>query len=169
MNYTIIALVAAFSLTLSSCHFKNEQADLIIHNAVIYTMDEAGSVHDAMAIKDGVIIAIGAEREIMNQYDAPQILDARQHAVYPGFIDGHCHFLAYGLMLQDANLVDAPSFDEMVKRVVDYAPTRISEWIIGRGWDQNDWAVNEETMTFPDRAVLDSLFPDTPVYLTRID
>lgn len=167
MKNIIVALV--FMIALSSCHFKNEQVDLIIHNAVIYTMDEASSVHDAMAIKDGVIIAIGAEREILNQYDAPQIIDARQHAVYPGFIDGHCHFLAYGLMLHDANLLGASSFDEMVKRVVDYAPTRMSEWIIGRGWDQNDWTAQEEMATFPDRAKLDSLFPNTPVYLTRID
>src|SRR5574343_999863 len=132
------------SWALTGCHFKNEQVDLIIHNAVIYTMNEAGSVHDARAIKDGIIVAIGPEREILNQYDAPKIIDARQHAVYPGFIDGHCHFLAYGLMLNDANLVDASSFDEMVKRVVDYAPTRMSEWIIGRGWDQNDWVTSDE-------------------------
>jgi predicted amidohydrolase YtcJ len=57
----------------------------------------------------------------------------------------------------------------MVKRVVDYAPMRMSEWIIGRGWDQNDWTAQEEMATFPDRAKLDSLFPNTPVYLTRID
>lgn len=167
MKNCIIAIVSLIAL--SSCHFKNEHVDLIIHNALIYTMDEAGSIHDAMAIKNGVIIAIGAEREIMNQYDAPQIIDARQQAAYPGFIDGHCHFLAYGLMLQDADLVGATSFNEMVKRVVDYAPRRMSEWVIGRGWDQNDWSATKEMATFPDRAVLDSLFPNTPVYLTRID
>lgn len=160
-----IGSVVLTALVLSSCHFGNVQADMIIHNATIYTMNEDNDIKDAMAIKDGIIVAIGPEREIMNEYDAPIIYDARKRAIYPGFIDGHCHFLAYGLMLHDANLVGAESFDEVIKRVVDYAPSRQSEWIIGRGWDQNDW----QTQQFPSKDTLDLLFPDTPVYLSRID
>lgn len=160
-----IAGACFVALALNSCHFGNVDADMIIHNAVIYTMNEDNDVKDAMAIKDGIIVAIGPEREIMNEYDAPIIYDARKRAIYPGFIDGHCHFLAYGLMLHDANLVGAESFDEVVQRVVEYAPNRQSEWIIGRGWDQNDW----KNQQFPSKDTLDVLFPDTPVYLSRID
>ena len=170
-------------ISLSSCHFGNDKVDVIVHNAVIYTMDENNTIEDALAIKDGIIVAIGPEREIMNQYDAPIVIDGRKRPIYPGFIDGHCHFLAYGLMMFDADLTGTNSFAEVLDRVKKYESTRMSEWIIGRGWDQNDWkesmklanpdlaAVPEEELEvpFPDKSILDSLYPNTPVYLTRID
>lgn len=159
----LLLLFAAFSF--AGCHFGNVKADFIIHNAVIYSLNENNDVYEAIAIRDGVVVGIGPEREIMNEFDAPIIYDARKQPVYPGFIDGHCHFLAYGLMLFDADLVGAASFDEVVQRVMKYAPGRSSEWIIGRGWDQNDW----EQSNFPTKDTLDILFPDTPVYLSRID
>jgi len=169
--------------SLSSCHFGNDKVDVIVHNAVIYTMDENNTIEDALAIKDGIIVAIGPEREIMNQYDAPIVIDGRKRPIYPGFIDGHCHFLAYGLMMFDADLTGTNSFAEVLERVKKYESTRMSEWIIGRGWDQNDWkesmklanpdlaAVPEEELEvpFPNKSILDSLYPNTPVYLTRID
>lgn len=174
-----ILLFFLLSITISSCHFGNDKVDMIIHNATIYLMDETGTTVDAMAIKDGIIVAYGPEREIMNQYDAPFIYDAAKRPVYPGFIDGHCHFLAYGLMLQDADLTGANSWNEVISIIEAYAPTRNSEWIIGRGWDQNDWISNqtiedgeniaESSLPFPDKGDLDVLFPSTPVYLTRID
>lgn len=174
MKKLIIFLL--FTSLITSCHFGNEEVDLIIHNAKIYLMDETGTTVDAVAIKDGVIVAFGPEREIMNQYDAPLIYDAQKKPVYPGFIDGHCHFLAYGLMLQDADLTGAKNWEEVLEILLKYAPTRSSEWIIGRGWDQNDWtqdtAVDADsiaTARFPEKTELDSLFPETPVYLTRID
>jgi hypothetical protein len=164
------------TLLLGSCHFGNEKVDFIIHNAKIYLMDETGTTVDAVAIKDGIIVAFGPEREIMNQYDAPLIYDAQKKPVYPGFIDGHCHFLAYGLMLQDADLTEAKNWSEVLEILQRYAPKRSSEWIIGRGWDQNDWGANtaadaDSTFSerFPDKTELDSLFPETAVYLTRID
>ena len=170
-------------ISLSSCHFGNDKVDVIVHNAVIYTMDENNTIEDALAIKDGIIVAIGPEREIMNQYDAPVVIDGRKRPIYPGFIDGHCHFLAYGLMMFDADLTGTNSFAEVLDRVKKYESTRMSEWIIGRGWDQNDWkesmklanpdlaAVPEEELEvpFPDKTILDSLYPNIPVYLTRID
>lgn len=173
-NFNVVFfLLTAF---LSSCRFANEEADMIVHNAVIYTMDEVGTKYEAMAIRDGKIIALGPEREILNQYSASQMIDARKRAVYPGFIDGHCHFLAYGLMVQDADLMDSKSWEEVLERLKRYAPTRKTEWIVGRGWDQNDWAQSSDSLVeqpenrpFPDRKLLDELFPETPVYLTRID
>ncbi len=167
-NIFFVLLLAA----LSACHFGNEKVDMIVHNAVIHSMDIEGKTFDAMAIKEGVIVAIGPEREIMNQYDAPVIYDAGKKNIYPGLIDGHCHFLNYGITLQDANLIGCTSEKEMIERLVQYAPRRLSTWIFGRGWDQNDWT-NSETDTisqiFPNNQVLDSLFPNDPVYLTRID
>ncbi len=156
-------LTIAFAV--SSCHFKNKQADLILHNATIYSVDDAFSTFEAMAIKDGRILALGTEREILNEYDAPQIIDCGKQFIYPGFIDGHCHFLGYGRTLQEVNLDSTASFAEVIERVKGFKPTNSRGWIIGRGWDQNDWA----DQSFPSRTILDSLYPSTPVALQRID
>lgn len=76
---------------------RTEEADLVIHNATNHSMDEANTTHQAMAVRDGKIIELGAERQIMNRYAAKEIYDAKGRSVYPGFIDGHCHFFGYGL------------------------------------------------------------------------
>ena len=81
------------SILLCACGFKQEQADLVVHNALIHAVDEGNSMHQAMAIRDGRIVELGPERQIMNKYSAGQVLDAAGRHVYPGFIDGHCHFL----------------------------------------------------------------------------
>ena len=162
-NRVLILLIALASTT--GCHFKNKQADLILHNATIYTVDDAFSTFEAIAIKDGKVLALGTEREILNEYDAPQVIDCGKKFIYPGFIDGHCHFLGYGRTLQEVNLDSTHSFEEVIMRVKAFEPTNSRGWIIGRGWDQNDWA----DQSFPSRSILDSLFPNTPIALQRID
>jgi predicted amidohydrolase YtcJ len=159
----LILLLAIVSTT--GCHFKNKQADLILHNATIYTVDDAFSTYEAIAIKDGKVLALGTEREILNEYDAPQIIDCGKKFIYPGFIDGHCHFLGYGRTLQEVNLDSTQSFAEVIERVLAFKPSNSRGWIIGRGWDQNDWT----DQSFPSRGALDSLYPATPVALQRID
>lgn len=165
MKKLFYPLLFATLICAQACHFKNKEADLILHNAHIYTVDGDFTVKEAMAIKDGKIIAIGPEREIMNEYNAPQIIDCGKKSIYPGFIDAHCHFLGYGRTLQDINLVGTTSFDEVISKVSSFTLKNSRGWILGRGWDQNDWAVKD----FPTRSKLDSLFPDTPVALKRID
>lgn len=146
---------------------KEDQIDLIIHNAKIYTVNDAFDIDEAMAIKDGKIIAIGPENEILNKYQflAKEIIDAKKKVIYPGFIDAHCHFVGYANNLKQVNLVGTKSFDEVIERVHKFSKTNTQEWIIGRGWDQNDWNIQE----FPTKEKLDSLFPNQPVFLTRID
>lgn len=147
------------------CGFKTEAVDLIIHNAIITTMDARGSRAQAMAIRDGKIIELGAERQILNKYRAEETIDAGQQYVYPGLIDAHCHFLGYGLGLTSANLVGTNSWEEVVQKVSDHSKAYPNDWLIGRGWDQNDWGRPE----FPTADTLDLLFPDRPVMLRRID
>jgi predicted amidohydrolase YtcJ len=153
------------SAIITSCSIKSEKADLIIHNALIYTVDQYFSKSEAIAIKDGKIIAIGKEREILNKYRYDEIYDAKTRPIYPGFIDAHCHFLGYGKSLQQVNLVGTSSLEEVIKKVVEFSKTNTSEWITGRGWDQNDWVIKE----FPNNSALDSLFPNTPIFIRRID
>lgn len=151
-------------LLLCACSAK-EKADLIVHNGVVYTVNNAFSVVEAFAVKDGKILAAGASKDILETYEAAEKLDAGGQPVYPGFIDAHCHFYGYGQALHTVNLIGTKSFDEVLERVVEFSKMHKNEWITGRGWDQNDWKVKE----FPDRKKLDSLFPDRPVILQRID
>ncbi|MBL4578608.1 MAG: amidohydrolase [Flavobacteriales bacterium] len=148
---------------LTGCTMKNK-VDLIVRNAKIYTVDETFSIAEAMAIKDGKILAIGETNDVLNYYTAEQIIDVRAKTIYPGFIDAHCHFVGYGLSLRQVNLTGTHSFEEVLNRVEEYA-AQSEGWITGRGWDQNDWAVKE----FPTRSELDALFPDRPVLIRRID
>lgn len=143
-------------------------ADLVLYNGKIYTVDAAFSIASAMAVKDGKVLAVGDSQTLLAQYNAKEKLDAQGRPVYPGFIDAHAHFLNYGLGLQNADLVGTESWDEVLQRMQQQVATRKlgpGEWIIGRGWDQNDWPVKE----FPSREKLDALFPNNPVFLTRVD
>lgn len=149
---------------LFSCHQK-EKADLLVYNATIYTVDSSFSIAEAMAIKDGKIVATGKTADLEKQYNYKEKLDAEGKFIYPGFIDAHAHFVGYGMSLQTVNLVGTKSWEECIERVKAFAADNKEGWITGRGWDQNDWDLKE----FPNNEVLDTLFPDRPVLLTRID
>ncbi|MEO8590921.1 MAG: amidohydrolase [Flavobacteriales bacterium] len=150
----------------NACGYRSEDADLIVHNAVINTVDESNTTYQAMAVKDGRIIELGPEQQILNKYSAKETYDAQGRMVYPGFIDGHCHFFGYGSNKQKVDLSGTKSWAEVLERTKAFADAHPEKtWIMGRGWDQNDWAVKE----YPDRKDLDVLFPDKPVLLRRID
>ena len=151
--------------TFSSCKFR-QKADLIIHHAKIYTVDEKFSVAEAMVIRDGKIIAIGKNDDILKQYESDSIKDAGGKAVFPGFNDAHAHFVGYASSLQTVNLVDTKSWEEVLSTCSQFAKNMpAAAWLTGRGWDQNDWAVKE----FPDNTKLNELFPNRPVLITRVD
>jgi len=155
-----------FVLLIASCGYRDRQADLVVHNAVIHTMDELGTVHQAMAIQDGRILEIGPEHQIRNRYAAEEVFNAAGQHLYPGFTDGHCHFLGYGLNKQKVDLSGTTSWAEVLERTKAFADAHPEKtWIMGRGWDQNDWAAPD----MPDRYALDSLFPNKPVLLQRVD
>ena len=162
MKKILYSLISISVLT--SC-IKSEKADLIVRNATIYTVDAEFTTGQAIAIKDGKILEIGTENGILNKYRYDEVFDAQTRPIYPGFIDAHCHFLGYGLSLQQVNLVSTKSFEEVLTRVIEFSKNNRSEWIEGRGWDQNDWEIQE----FPTKEKLDELFPNQPVYIRRID
>ncbi|MCW5900609.1 MAG: amidohydrolase [Flavobacteriales bacterium] len=152
-------------LMLTAC-YQSETADLVVHNAVIHTLDEAGSTHQAMAVRDGRIVELGPERQILNKYRAKENYDAQGRSVYPGFIDGHCHFLGYGLNKQKIDLQGAKNWEEVLDRTLAFAKTHPdTTWILGRGWDENFW--NDRSL--PTNTKLNTLFPDRPVLLQRVD
>lgn len=150
-------------LVLCSC--AKDHADLIVYNARVYTVDSALTAAEAFAIKDGKFIDVGTSEEIRKKYSAEEEKDAGGKAVFPGLIDAHCHFYFYGLNSNHIDLVGAKSFDEVVQRVTEYAKSHPEGWLVGRGWDQNDWAEK----SFPVKDTFDILFPGRPIYLSRVD
>ena len=78
----IISIIAFLAFIFSSCT-ENEPVDLIVHNAKIYTVNALFDISEAMVIKDGKIIAIGPEHEIMNRYYSPNTVDAKKRPIYP--------------------------------------------------------------------------------------
>lgn len=157
-------LFLALSSFLLACNPK-QKADLLVYNATIYTVDSAFSIAEAMAIKDGRILATGKTADLEKAYDVAEKMDAGGKFIYPGFIDAHAHFVGYGLGLQTVDLSGTASWEECIERVKTFAANNSDGWITGRGWDQNDWTIKE----FPDNQTLDTLFPDRPVLLSRID
>ena len=150
-----------------SCEQETQKAaDLIIENATIYTVDDQFSTATALAVKDGKVIFTGTQDELIAEnFNASETIDATGKFIYPGLIDAHCHFYGLGQQLQRVDLVGTTSYDEVIQKVTDFQNEKNKSFIIGRGWDQNDW----ETKEFPTNQELNELFPDTPVALTRID
>ena len=162
MKYILSFLIIA---SFFSCQKEKIQVDSIVINANIYTVNEAFDKAEAFAVKDGKFKAIGTSEDIQNSYTSENIIDANGQTILPGFIDAHCHFLGLGSNQQAVDLVGTKSFDEVVNRVIDFQNKNNLDYIVGRGWDQNDWEEKE----FPNNVLLSKLFPDTPIVLTRID
>ncbi|MFW5645536.1 MAG: amidohydrolase [Bacteroidota bacterium] len=141
------------------------KTDMIIKNARIYSVNENFDIFESMVIHEGKILALGSNEEIANNYNSETIVDLKDKPVYPGFIDPHCHFYGYGQSLREANLFGTTSFDEILERLAVHAEKYPEGWVTGMGWDQNDWEVKE----FPDNSRLDSVFPNRPVLIRRVD
>ena len=162
MKHCYIFLLALVAL---SCQKEKEPVDRIVFNAKIYTVNDNFDTAEAFAVKDGKFVEVGTTQTIQEKYQALKRLDAQGQAIFPGLIDAHAHFLSLGQFLQQVNLVGTTSFDDMMKRILDFQNENNLPYIKGRGWDQNDW----EDKTMPTKALLDKLFPHTPISLTRID
>jgi predicted amidohydrolase YtcJ len=158
------SVAVAIIVLFSSC--INQRVDLVVHHAQIYTVNENFTVAEAMAVQDGKIVAVGSNDEILKTYQADSVVDAKGATVYPGFIDGHAHFLGYGQSLYAVDLMFASSWEEVLDRVKAFVATHPGNgWIRGRGWDQNRFPGK----AFPTNAELNALFPDRPVLLERVD
>ncbi|MCG9971074.1 amidohydrolase [Christiangramia crocea] len=155
----------SLTILLFSCESSREKADLLIYNANIYTVNDAFQKAEAFAVKDGKFLEIGTSETLKEKYEFSEVIDAEGNAVYPGLIDAHAHFHGLGMQQQRVDLTGTKSFKEVVARIVEFQQKNKTEYITGRGWDQNDWEVKE----FPVKDTLDELFPDTPVAITRID
>jgi predicted amidohydrolase YtcJ len=147
-----------------SCSTKTN-VDLIVKNAVVYTVNPSFDRQESFAIKDGNFIAVGNSETILKKYKSTKIIDAEGQTILPGLIDAHCHFYGLGLQQQKIDLTGTKSFNEVLEKLVTYKKLKNVSYITGRGWDQNDWEITE----YPTKEKLDQLFPKTPVAVRRVD
>lgn len=148
-----------------SCSSTKKEADLFVYNATIYTVESAFTKAEAMVVKDGKIAAVGTRAALEAEYEFKDSLNANGKFIYPGFIDAHAHFFGYARNMAQVDLMGTKSWNEILEKLKTFAAANPNGWIEGRGWDQNDWPIKD----FPTNDSLNILFPDRPVYLTRID
>ncbi len=151
-------------IALISCTSK-QHVDLIVTNANIYTVDDNFSNAEAFAVTNGKFIAVGSAKEIKTNFRSKNIYDAEGKTIIPGLIDAHCHFYGLGSSMQKVDLSGTKSYDEVIDKIKSFQKDKNSNFILGRGWDQNDWKVKE----YPTKDKLDKLFPKTPIAVSRID
>lgn len=156
---------ALLAIGLQACHFQSEKVDQIIHNGTILTLNASSEVVQAIAIRDGKVVDVGPDRYILNKYGSSQSIDLKGGVLTPGLMDGHAHLVGYADGLLEANLVGTKSWEEVVAKTLAHQRQKPFDWVLGRGWDQNDWSNPE----YPHRRELDLVFPDVPVALERID
>jgi predicted amidohydrolase YtcJ len=158
--FVFVLVIAGFS----SC-MKGQHVDLIIHNAKIHSMDEQNHEYQAMAIRDGKIVELGPDRQIMNKYSADEYVDAESKDVFPGLTDAHGHIMSYARMKLSVDLLGTTSMADLKVRTEKYDQKNNLPFIVGRGWDQTIFPAGE----IINNDQLNQLFPNKPVLLHRID
>jgi predicted amidohydrolase YtcJ len=143
-----------------------EPADLIVSGGTIHTADDAYGLPQAFAARDGRFVFVGSMDGAMAlRGPSTRLFDATGKTVLPGLVDAHIHLTNLGLRIDQVDLRGAAAFEEIVARAAAFAALSTDEWIVGRGWDQNDWIVKG----LPAHHALSEAIPDRPVVLTRVD
>jgi predicted amidohydrolase YtcJ len=143
-----------------------EPGMIFIGGTVLTGSEQTPQKNYAIYVTDRVIREVGPLADIQRAHPVTNTIALLNSTIVPGLTDAHGHLYGLGLSLDVVKLVDTNSYDEVIARVKErVAGTPKGEWIIGRGWDQNDWPVKE----FPTKEALDAAVPDHPVFLRRVD
>jgi predicted amidohydrolase YtcJ len=166
--YTLLLLSLVLLISCNNANIS-KKADAIVYNGQIYTLAEDNQYVDAIAIKEGTIIATGTNDDIQSYADKnTTMIDLKDAFAMPGFIEGHGHFSGLGYSLIDLNFLTIKSWDEIVSMVENAAQNaQPGEWIIGRGWHQEKWTSSPEPsiLGYPFHYELSKISPDNPVML----
>jgi len=145
---------------------KTGDGTLFAGGTVVAGAEQTPHADYAVYAEGGVIREVGPAEKLRAGHPGARIVDASKATILPGLTDAHGHLYGLGVSLDVVDLVDTQSYDEVIARVKERAShAAAGEWITGRGWDQNDWAVKE----FPTHEALDAAVPDHPVFLRRVD
>jgi predicted amidohydrolase YtcJ len=170
----ILGALAALVLAVAACDpmaSPEDAADLILVNGKVVTLDpEIGEVQ-AVAVKDGRIVAAGRNAAVRDMVGREtEMIDLEGRTAIPGFIEGHGHYIGFGTSLTILRLAEARTWDEIVEMVAEAArEAEPGQWIAGRGWHQEDWdpAPARTIEGVPTHHDLSAVSPDNPVILTH--
>ncbi|UGQ45751.1 amidohydrolase [Massilia endophytica] len=145
------------------------QAGTVIDNANGYTLNAKNQLVKFSSLAfddDGRIVAVGTANEVAGRAKGFRHVDVQGRTVLPGLIDAHGHVLGLGAIATEADLYTPPTLEAALKSVADFAkknPQR--SWVMGNGWNQEIWKLGR----FPTAAELDSVVPDRPALMQRVD
>jgi predicted amidohydrolase YtcJ len=170
----LAAMASAFAANAPIAGFppKLAAADLVLRDALIATLDPLQPRAQALAVRDGRVLALGSDTAIA-RYVGPktEVLDLHGAFVAPGFIEGHGHLLDTGRSLMELDVGRAPDWDAIVAQVkAAIARAKPGEWIVGQGWQQTKWtrAPQPNIDGLPLPRSLDAVSPDNPVMLAHV-
>ncbi|MFN5462561.1 MAG: amidohydrolase, partial [Bacteroidota bacterium] len=169
MKSILFSLFLGFLLW--SCHAGPEPADQVFINGIVYTVDEANPKVEAVAVKDGLILALGTTAEIQAYVGtATEVIDLQGKTMTPGFIESHAHLMGIGYNKLEIDLMGIQTYEELIEKVAEAAAVaKPGDWITGRGWHQDKWLkMPEKTIKgFQTHEALSAVSPNNPVYLAH--
>ncbi len=165
--HTFLALLVGFLSATSYAETKSATADVVLIHARIYTVNPRQPWAEAVAIREGKILAIGTDQEVANYRGAStKVVDAKGRLVLPGFTDCHVHFMDGSFSLQYVNVEEAKTVAEIQEQIKAYAAAHPNDpWVLGRGWSYPIFAPSG----LPDKKQLDVIIPDRPAYIEGFD
>lgn len=164
-------LMALFILiTIIGCQMKTESAHIydVYTNGKIYSMDSEGGMYSTMVIKGDRILAVGTEEILDTLTGEHRSFDLGGQFVFPGWIEGHGHFISLGEVISGLDVAGAVSWDDVLEKTEEYGKEVESPgWIVGLGWHPNHWSEKFENSVegYPTNKALSEMFPDQPVIL----
>jgi predicted amidohydrolase YtcJ len=152
---------------IASGETKSPTADVILIHARIYTVNASQPWAEALAIRNGKILAAGKDDEISHYRGAStRVIDGKGRLVLPGFTDCHVHFMDGSFSLQQVNVEDAKNLEQVQQQIKSYAEAHANDaWVLGRGWSYPIFPPSG----MPDRKQLDAVVPDRPAYIEGYD
>lgn len=167
-----IYLLGILGLFLFSCSSDPENpADKVFTNGIIYTVDDQNPKVEAVAVKDGLILAVGTTEEIQKFVgEATEVIDLQGKTMTPGLIESHAHLMGIGYNKLEIDLMYVKTYDELIQKVAEAAAkAKPGDWITGRGWHQDKWIqMPEKTVKgFQTHDELSAVTPNNPVYLAH--
>ncbi|MDX5320051.1 MAG: amidohydrolase [Bacteroidota bacterium] len=158
--YSIVFVLLLFA----SCR-STTPVDFVFYNGSIHHYGAEAATYSGLVIHEGKVVAVGNGDSLLQAYEAKEKIDLQGGHLYPGWHDAHAHFTGYARGLQELDFRGDTSWTQCMGKISAFIEANPKNaWIRGRGWDQNLWGGE-----YPDRSLLDSLFPNYFFYLSRVD
>lgn len=167
----VFFLMIVFSICIACNSGNTQQADMVLNNAQVYTVNKEQPNAEAIAIKDGKIVFVGNNEDVKKYIgEKTEVMDCNGQFVMPGIIEGHGHIHGLGSSLINLNLMTIKNWDEAVALVAEAVKkAKPGDWIIGRGWHQEKWNPSpaKNFLGYPYHEELDKVSPENPVMLSH--